>query len=164
MAGSASSRSIAAISARPVRPSTYPATVPTSVPRAIPITTDARPETSEMGAPLTTRAKMSRPRSSVPNQYVAFGGVRRSGTFCATGSRTRKGPTTAMIASTSRIITPPTAPRLRANRRPKLLLDWVCNEVASPSWDTCALKDAAERYPPLPSSGERGAGGEGPHS
>ncbi len=86
--------------------------------------------------------------------------------FCATGSRTRKGPTTAMTASATRIITPPTAPRLRANRRQKLLPDRVCIDAASPSEDARALNVAARRYPPLPSaSRERGRRGvREPHS
>src|SRR5215211_7482339 len=75
--------------------------------------------------------------------------------FCTTGSRTREGPTTAMTASTSRIITPLTAPRLRANRRQKILLDRVCVDTASPGNDARALNAAADHYPPLPSRRDR---------
>src|SRR5579883_893645 len=51
---------------------------PIASPNVIASTATARPTTSEMRAPNTVRAKTSRPRWSVPNQWSAEGPCRRS--------------------------------------------------------------------------------------
>src|SRR5215213_11756908 len=60
-----------------------------------------------MRAPASTRAKMSRPSSSSPNQCAGEGPSSRSGSCCEEGSTPMSGPKSA--ATTARItIAPPT--------------------------------------------------------
>ncbi len=50
------------------------------------ITTDIQPAISEVRAPQIMRDKMSRPSSSVPNQYIADGALRTARKLALTGS------------------------------------------------------------------------------
>ena len=50
------------------------------------MTTDIHPAISEVLAPQIMRDKMSRPSSSVPNQYIAEGALRTARKFAFTGS------------------------------------------------------------------------------
>src|SRR5512132_3160017 len=65
------------------------------------------PTRSEMRAPASTRAKMSRPSSSRPNQCVAEGPSSRLSSCCAAGSnRANAGPTSAARIAMSTIAAP----------------------------------------------------------
>src|SRR4051812_41892039 len=65
------------------------------------------PTISEMRAPASTRAKMSRPSSSSPNQCVADGPSSRCASSCAEGSkRAAAGPNSAATIATSTIVAP----------------------------------------------------------
>ena len=69
------------------------------------ITTDIQPAISEVRAPQIMRDRMSRPSSSVPNQYIADGALRTARKLALTGSNgaihgassatSTKNPTTA---------------------------------------------------------------------
>ena len=51
------------------------------------IMTDIQPAISEVRAPQIMRDKMSRPSSSVPNQYIADGALRTARKLALTGSK-----------------------------------------------------------------------------
>ena len=56
-------------------PPRKPASRPMVVPMMMALTLATMPTISEIRAPYTVRTKTSRPRSSVPNQYVELGGA-----------------------------------------------------------------------------------------
>src|SRR5262245_37831682 len=65
------------------------------------------PTSSDMRAPARTRAKMSRPSSSRPNQCVADGPSRRLARSCAAGSnRANAGPTSAATIAMITVMAP----------------------------------------------------------
>ena len=57
-------------------PPTYPATSPMGTPSAIEMHTETKPASSDARVPQITRARTSRPISSVPNQWTADGALR----------------------------------------------------------------------------------------
>ena len=65
---------------------------PESDPDGAEMLTTTRPTMSEMRAPHSTRAKMSLPSSSRPNQCVTVGPSRRSASSCAAGSKRQPRP------------------------------------------------------------------------
>ena len=107
MPGNASSTSIIRPSASSTHPPAYPATAPTIVPTVAEIDTTASPTISEIRAPMSRRARMSRPSSSRPNGCCQDGPSSRCGRFCAAGSYgTSHGPATAAIAVKATIANP----------------------------------------------------------
>ncbi|MBA7681578.1 hypothetical protein ES703_89918 [subsurface metagenome] len=61
-------------------PPKYPLSIPINAVRSVAIVAAAKPTIIETRAPKMTRLSMSRPRLSVPNQYLADGGTRKSPT------------------------------------------------------------------------------------
>src|SRR5262245_27996166 len=117
IAGNAMSASITrmmTVSARGTKPATSPGTTPRT---AVTVRT-AAPTRSESRIPWTTRAKRSRPKSSVPNQWRRDGGARVARTSRAVGSVvTIVGSTTASATTASTIAPPAIARRCRPRRR-----------------------------------------------
>jgi hypothetical protein len=60
---------------RSKRPPKKPISAPVSVPTSTPITVSAMPNSTDTRKPYSSRARMSRPRSSVPSQFSADGGA-----------------------------------------------------------------------------------------
>ncbi len=83
IAGSASSTSTNRISVASRQPPKNPATSPIGTPITAAIITAPAAVSSEVRAPNTTRARMSRPTSSVPNQLATDGPLSALVSFCA---------------------------------------------------------------------------------
>src|ERR1051325_4654313 len=89
-------------------PPKAPAMEPSAAPTPDEIETTTLPTISEIRAPASTRAKMSRPSSASPNQCPADGPSSRCASSCAAGSnRVSTGPKSAATMATS-TIAPPT--------------------------------------------------------
>src|SRR5580765_3536116 len=88
-------------------PPKYPAIDPSTVPTTDEIETTTNPTSSEMRAPASTRAKISLPSSSRPNQCAADGPSRRLASSCADGSnRDSDGPRSAATMATRTMAAP----------------------------------------------------------
>ncbi len=68
------------------QPPAYPASKPIGMPKASEIETDTTPASSDARVPQITRESTSRPISSVPNQWAAFGALRTALQLVASGS------------------------------------------------------------------------------
>src|SRR5215831_3490691 len=93
----------------------WPATTPAPTPRTNESTTTQIPTRSDSRAPYTTRLSTSRPTSSVPNQCVAPGRLRRAATSIRPGSPAMNGASTASTEIAT-MITAPTSVILRRDR------------------------------------------------
>ena len=120
MPGSASSTSTMRISSVSRQPPKKPATRPTGMPIAPAITTAPAAVSSEVRAPKMTRARMSRPSSSVPNQCAADGGSSELATSWASGSSSS--PANAAASTSSRRNSIAASAALRPARRRNILM------------------------------------------
>src|SRR5215471_3101505 len=89
---------------------------PETTPRMNESTTTQIPTTSDSRAPYTTRLSTSRPTSSVPNQCVALGRLRRTATSIRAGSPAMNGASTA-TTEIATMITAPASVILRRDNR-----------------------------------------------
>ena len=117
MAGKAMSASMTRMmtaSARGTNPATRPGTTPST-----PVTASTEePTRSESRIPWTTRAKRSRPKSSVPNQCCHEGAESVACTSSAVGSVVITSGSRTLSATTTMTMVPPvTASRWRPSRR-----------------------------------------------
>src|SRR5688500_12724265 len=89
------------------RPPKYPAIDPSMMPITDDTPTTTIPTSSEIRAPDRTRAKMSRPSSSGPNQCRPVGPSSRRASSCAAGSNGEsQGPKTAANAAMTTMAAP----------------------------------------------------------
>src|SRR5450755_26279 len=101
-----------------VQPPTYPASKPIGTPSDSEMHTETSPARSDARAPQMTRDATSRPISSVPNKWVAVGGLRTSLHDVWRGScGAIVGASTAITTKNTTTPSPSMAPRRRLRRR-----------------------------------------------
>src|SRR6266536_2322207 len=101
--GNASSTSMPPIASASNFPRKYPDSMPSPAPKPSPINGERNPTVSEVRAPNTRRASMSRPSPSVPSQCCASGGMRRASMSISLGLGIGKKSADAAATTTTQI-------------------------------------------------------------